>query len=343
MNEQTSADETTSEWDLDSLAQQLDRVPRGVVSVAARCRCGKPTVVETAPRLPDGSPFPTLYYLTHPQAVLEISRLEANQVMEEMNARLAGDDALVSRYLAADDDYIARRRRLGDVEEIAGVSAGGMPTRVKCLHALLGHSLAVGPGINPFGDEALERIDWKPETCTCTLPMNYEIGVGDVAEAEAISAYYVDQWHRTYQGSIPDRVLERITLGSMTPHWIEVFATQDETGWSEPFTARYLVARHRGGDGSVAPVGTIAVGPPRESEPVTDLELRSLYVHRDHMGTGIARALVDRGLGTRPASLWVFEGNARAIAFYRKLGFEPDGVTKFDDSLSITELRMVRR
>ena len=60
---------------------------------------------------------------------------------------------------------------LGDVPEISGVSAGGMPTRVKCLHALVGHSLAAGPGVNPIGDRALamlaERGLFSTERCSC--------------------------------------------------------------------------------------------------------------------------------------------------------------------------------
>ncbi|NLA28354.1 MAG: DUF501 domain-containing protein, partial [Propionibacterium sp.] len=53
-------------------------------------------------------------------------------------------------------DREALAREIGDeVPEIAGFSAGGMPTRVKCLHALVGHALAAGPGVNPIGDEAL--------------------------------------------------------------------------------------------------------------------------------------------------------------------------------------------
>ena len=159
---------TVAQKDLDSLQRQLERIPRGVIAVAARCRCGEPTVVETAPRLEDGTPFPTLYYLTHPQAVLEISRLEGSQIMGEMTDRIASDEELAAQYREAHEDYLARRRKHGDVEEIDGISAGGMPTRVKCLHALLGHSLAVGPGINPIGDEALSLIDWSPATCTCT-------------------------------------------------------------------------------------------------------------------------------------------------------------------------------
>ncbi|WP_182172885.1 DUF501 domain-containing protein [Flaviflexus equikiangi] len=158
---------TVSSKDLASLERQLERVPRGVKAIAARCRCGEPTVVETAPRLEDGSPFPTLFYLTHPQVVLEVSRLEGSHIMAELTERLATDEELAAQYAAAHEDYLARRREHAVVPEIDGVSAGGMPTRVKCLHALVGHSLAVGPGINPIGDLALDMIDWSVDTCTC--------------------------------------------------------------------------------------------------------------------------------------------------------------------------------
>lgn len=162
---------TVAQSDLDALEEQLGRVPRGVVGVAARCPRGRPTVVRTAPRLEDGTPFPTTYYLTCPPATRAASTLEAEHVMARMQARLAEDPGLAAAYLAAHEDYLRRRSELGTVEEIAGISAGGMPERVKCLHALLAHTLAVGPGINPFGDETLallaERGLWSPATCTC--------------------------------------------------------------------------------------------------------------------------------------------------------------------------------
>lgn len=158
---------SVSEKDIESLRRQLERVPRGVIGVAARCGCGEPTVVETAPRLEDGSPFPTLFYLTHPQIVLEVSRLEGSGLMAELTARLETDEELAESYRAAHEDYLECRNRHGEVEEIAGISAGGMPTRVKCLHALVGHSLAVGPGINPIGDIALSMIEWTEDACTC--------------------------------------------------------------------------------------------------------------------------------------------------------------------------------
>ena len=143
-----------TEEDLEVLRSQLGRIPRGVVGIAARCVCGRPTVVATAPRLPDGTPFPTTYYLTHPAAVKGASTLEAEHVMETLNAQLAEDEELRAAYARAHQAYIDARLSLGDVPEISGVSAGGMPTRVKCLHALVGHAQAAGPGVHPLGDRA---------------------------------------------------------------------------------------------------------------------------------------------------------------------------------------------
>ncbi len=125
--------------------------------------------MRTAPRLPDGTPFPTTFYLTHPRAVAAVSTLEATGTMREMNERLAADEQLAAGHLRAHEDYLRRRAELGEVAEIDGISAGGMPTRVKCLHVLVGHALAVGPGVSPLGDEALALIaeSWRPEVCTC--------------------------------------------------------------------------------------------------------------------------------------------------------------------------------
>jgi hypothetical protein len=155
--------------DLAVVRDQLGREPRGVVGIAARCACGNPVVVATAPRLPDGTPFPTFYYLTHPAATVAMSQLEADQVMPELAAMLDDPD-VAAAYRAAHDAYIADREQYGSVPEIAGISAGGMPTRVKCLHALSGHALAAGPGVNPIGDEALARSRWSPARCECPAP-----------------------------------------------------------------------------------------------------------------------------------------------------------------------------
>jgi hypothetical protein len=79
--------------------------------------------------------------------------------MGSMTGRLHADPALAAAYALAHRAYLADRAQLGDdVPQIAEVSAGGMPTRVKCLHALVGHALAAGLGVNPLGDEALASI-----------------------------------------------------------------------------------------------------------------------------------------------------------------------------------------
>ena len=151
------------------VSAQLGREARGVVGIAARCVCGNPTVVATLPRLPDGSPFPTFYYLTHPVAAAAMSTLEAEHAMPEL-AELLDDEEVAAAYLRAHQAFLADRSQYGGVPEIAGVSAGGMPTRVKCLHALAGHALAAGEGVNPIGDEALRRARWSPERCECVEP-----------------------------------------------------------------------------------------------------------------------------------------------------------------------------
>jgi hypothetical protein len=150
-----------TESDRQRVAAQLGRTPRAIRAIAHRCPCGNPDVIETSPRLPGGTPFPTLYYLTCPKATAAVGTLESSGLMREMTDRLRGDAALAAAYRAAHESYLARREQIAHVEEIAGVSAGGMPNRVKCLHVLVAHSLAVGPGRNPLGDEALALLpDW---------------------------------------------------------------------------------------------------------------------------------------------------------------------------------------
>jgi len=154
--------------DLDAMAAQLGREMRGVVRVAHRCPCGNPDVVETAPRLPDGTPFPTFWYLTCPRAAGAVGTLEAEGTMREMTDRLAVDDGLRAAYRGAHERYLAQRDAVEAVPEIAGTSAGGMPDRVKCLHVHVAHSLADGPGVNPFGDEALAAIGPWHRAGSCT-------------------------------------------------------------------------------------------------------------------------------------------------------------------------------
>jgi hypothetical protein len=154
-----------------AVAAQLGREPRGIRRVAHCCPCGLPAVIETSPRLPDGTPFPTLFYLTCPKAASAVGTLEGGGMMREMQERLAADPSLKAKYAEAHEDYLRRRdeaAREDGVEPLsAGMqSAGGMPERVKCLHALIAHELAV-PGVNPFGREALEALPewWRSGPC----------------------------------------------------------------------------------------------------------------------------------------------------------------------------------
>lgn len=152
--------------DIEAMCEQLGREVRGVVEVAHRCKCGNPDVVKTLPRLENGTPFPTTYYVTCPRLTSRIGTLEANGVMKELEEQLGSDPILQSKYLAAHNSYLEDRAVLGEVEEIADISAGGMPNRVKCLHVLIGHSLAKGPGVNPIGDLALSMLDeWGDSKC----------------------------------------------------------------------------------------------------------------------------------------------------------------------------------
>ena len=85
--------------------------------------------------------------------------------MPELAALLHGE--LAEAYSRAHEAYLADRASIENAPEIDGISAGGMPERVKCLHSLVGHSLAAGPGVNPIGDLALARCGWSPAVCQC--------------------------------------------------------------------------------------------------------------------------------------------------------------------------------
>ena len=155
----------------DVVARQLGRPPRALRAVAHRCPCGQPDVVQTAPRLADGTPFPTLYYLTCPRAGAAASRLESTGRMRQWQADLATDPALAAGYRAAHEAYLAERDALADRDALDRLptrsSAGGMPDRVKCLHALAAHALAAGPGVNPVGDRAVAEMGqwWAGGPC----------------------------------------------------------------------------------------------------------------------------------------------------------------------------------
>lgn len=137
------------------VAALLGRPSRARSAVAHRCAHGLPTVLRVDPRLRDGTPFPTTFWLTCPLVKRAVGTLEADRVMAGFNDRLAEDEDLASGYAGASERYVAFRDRLGG--RLPGdPSAGGMPGHVKCLHTHAGHTLATGD--NVVGHRTLDRV-----------------------------------------------------------------------------------------------------------------------------------------------------------------------------------------
>ena len=148
---------------------QIGRDVRGSVAVAARCRYGLPAVVRTAPLLPDGTPFPTLYWLACPAARVAVGRLEAAGWNAKLSERVAAEPDLAAAHAAAHTSYLAQRDAMARLPGDPGV--GGLPGRVKCLHALYAHQAATGA--NPVGrivSQAVDPIDC-PGPCVDTTPL----------------------------------------------------------------------------------------------------------------------------------------------------------------------------
>lgn len=165
--------------DLATVAEQLGRQPRGVVEISYRSPDGVPGVVKTRPRLDDGTPFPTLYYLTDPRLTAEASRLEVAQVMKWMTSRLASDAELAADYQAAHEHFLAVRNGMEDLG--TDFSGGGMPDRVKCLHVLIAYALAEGPERVRLGTEAVALAAENPDLRGSAIPADWptaaELGI----------------------------------------------------------------------------------------------------------------------------------------------------------------------
>lgn len=162
---------SVSEADLLAVEEQLGRAPRGVLEITYRCPDGAPGVVMTAPRLEDGTPFPTLYYLTDPRLTTEASRLEVAHVMKWMTDRLDTDEDLRADYQRAHDHFLAKRNAIEDLG--TDFSGGGMPDRVKCLHVLIAYALAEGPEHFRLGTEAVALAADHGELRGTAIPQDW--------------------------------------------------------------------------------------------------------------------------------------------------------------------------
>lgn len=180
--EQAAAAPVADETERAVVSAQIGRPARGENAVVHRCAYGLPSVVRVAPRLRDGTPFPTVFWLTCPVARRHVGGLEGDQRMRSVNRWLSDDPEVADRYRAAARNYVAFRDRLGD--RLPGdPTAGGMPDRVKCLHVQLAHFLATGD--NPVGAWTHEQV--APMTCPgpCVDETLLEQAYGDLPPDQA--------------------------------------------------------------------------------------------------------------------------------------------------------------
>lgn len=180
---------TVTDADLAIVSEQLARTPRGVLEISFRTPDGQPAVIKTSPKLPDGTPFPTLYYLTDPRLTAEASRLEVAHVMKWMESRLAEDKELAADYHQAHEHFLAKRNAIEDLG--TDFSGGGMPERVKCLHVLIAYALAEGPQHFRLGTEAVAMAADHGKLRGTAIPQDWptveELGI-DLAEFDFSNA-----------------------------------------------------------------------------------------------------------------------------------------------------------
>ena len=169
--------EDPSSEDLKVIERQLGRPPRNVLKIAHRCECGAPAVITTAPRLSDGTPFPTYFYATCPKLTGALSTLESAGLMTQFNQELSTDFNLREHLKTAHDRYLQARdlamKNLAETyddenHELKNISAGGMPDRIKCLHAIAAQSFAQGVGVNKLGDRTIAALPkwWCEAPCS---------------------------------------------------------------------------------------------------------------------------------------------------------------------------------
>lgn len=163
------------------------------------------------------------------------------------------------------------------------------------------------------------------------LKDRYDIRLLTADDASDIAAVHIRVWRETYPGLMAQEALDALDVERSTVKWREILSGDD--------SPRVVGAIERA-TGALA--GWITVGKARDEDAPAPTELWVLNLAREHQGTGLAQELMTLELADRPAYLWVVEGNERAIAFYRRHGFELDGATKDQDDEGNLDLRMTR-
>ncbi|PNR91315.1 hypothetical protein HWHPT5561_07245 [Petrotoga sp. HWH.PT.55.6.1] len=134
-----------SKEDLEIIEKQLGRCVSNVLTIGKRCIYGYPQVIKSFP-LKDGKPFPTLYWLTCPYLVEEVSKLEAQQKIAEIEKMIQNDPGLKQQMIRAHEVEIEKRMKLlGEkinslpenmIKKLKETGIGGIEdfSKIKCLH-----------------------------------------------------------------------------------------------------------------------------------------------------------------------------------------------------------------
>jgi ribosomal protein S18 acetylase RimI-like enzyme len=156
-------------------------------------------------------------------------------------------------------------------------------------------------------------------------------------DAAAIARIRVDSWRDTYAHVLSPEYLEALDPVAGTDGWRGTIERMTE----DPSLGTFVVAEV---DGAVRGFAIAGVPRPLPGEtPPREWQLFLIYQDAALHGTGSGQALIEASIGDRPAHLWTAEDNPRAIAFYRRNGFVPDGERTSDPTAEgLAEIRMVR-
>jgi ribosomal protein S18 acetylase RimI-like enzyme len=160
--------------------------------------------------------------------------------------------------------------------------------------------------------------------------VSFTVARMEVADADEVGRVHVAVWQEAYAGLMPADHLASLDADAFGARWRRRLL--DPRAGVQSWVAR----------DSVGVVGIATCGPSRDDDPPTPHELYAINVLARGHGTGVADDLLRAAISDRPASLWVVEGNARAIAFYRRHGFADEGGRKPEPDTGVVELRMTR-
>ncbi|SEP44053.1 hypothetical protein SAMN02990966_06260 [Rhodospirillales bacterium URHD0017] len=156
--------------------------------------------------------------------------------------------------------------------------------------------------------------------------------LASVADADTIAALHAASWRSAYRGILSEDTLGRALDGERRTHWRSKLATMAPHDM-------VLIA---------SDTGFIAVW--GDGDPGFGAYIDNLHVHPERRSAGLGRRLLREamrrvaGRGETGAYLWVFDGNVRAIDFYRRLGGEiVEGGFDEIDGVEVAQSRIVWR